>query len=85
VITEKAPARFALERIAVYVAGHEVERVAGRADHVRHREEGREVALEMPDESVVQARRPAARQRKASLINPESTPSLSTVARNSLL
>lgn len=37
--TERA-ARFALERIAMYLAGHEVKRVAVRGDHVRHGEEG---------------------------------------------
>jgi len=48
----------------MHVAGHEVKRVAVRADHVRHPEEGRKVTHEIPDESVIQASRPAAGQHK---------------------
>ena len=54
-----------LEGIAMYVAGNEVQRVAVRADDVRHGEERRKVAPEAADESVIEVRRPLARQRKS--------------------
>ena len=50
--------RFALQRIAMRGARGEVKRVAVGADHVGHGEKGREVTHEMPDESVIQVRRP---------------------------